>query len=222
MHSRREIIENHKQHYNEIIEYFKRDLSMAKRELNSIKTADELILKEKEKMTSYFKKAKVSKEIGQLIISEKNIYPIIYAWWDVDNSDVKIYKYGLKEGINTIAVLIDMRYSSPINSFEEFYGEHVSYKEIEQSSYIELKEMLFDNIDKDIKFRKYGRIGNVLTVKADMLKEEVGKFKKMINKNKLSFTNDWIISNVTIIKDNAKLLDNGKYDMSEDEIEEED
>jgi len=93
MHSRREIIENHKQHYNEIIEYFKRDLSMAKRELNSIKTADELILKEKEKMTSYFKKAKVSKEIGQLIISEKNIYPIIYAWWDVDNSDVKIYKY---------------------------------------------------------------------------------------------------------------------------------
>jgi len=124
--------------------------------------------------------------------------------------------------INTIAVLIDMRYSSPINSFEEFYGEHVSYKEIEQSSYIELKEMLFDNIDKDIKFRKYGRIGNVLTVKADMLKEEVGKFKKMINKNKLSFTNDWIISNVTIIKDNAKLLDNGKYDMSEDEIEEED
>ena len=81
---------------------------------------------------------------------------------------------------STICVLIDLQYYASMNAFEEWYGDHVSYQELEQGSYIEFKEMIFEAISRGIKFRKYGRIGNVLTVKADMLKTEIEKFKKIL------------------------------------------
>ncbi len=48
-----------------------------------------------------------------------------------------------------------------MNHFEEFYGETVLYSEIEQISYIDLKDMVFEKINKNIKFRKFGRNNNV-------------------------------------------------------------
>ena len=124
--------------------------------------------------------------------------------------------------MNTICVLIDLQYHSSMNSFEELYGDHVSYQELEQSSYIEFKEHLFTRINENIKFRKYGRIGNVLTIKADMLKVEIDKFKKILDKNEIKLVHCWVVSNVTIITDkmlNAQsqdLEDGGSDDIEED------
>ena len=74
---------------------------------------------------------------------------------------------------DTKSVLIDLAYKGSMNEFEEFYGFAVTYQELEQQSYIEFKEIMFESINSKIKFRKYGRIGNVLTVRAEMYEEEI-------------------------------------------------
>ena len=80
---------------------------------------------------------------------------------------------------NTLPVLIDIKYQNHMNHFEETYGEHVKYTELEQKSYIELKEMIFEMISEDIKFRKFCRDSGALTVKADMLKTEHKKLLEL-------------------------------------------
>lgn len=130
-----------------------------------------------------------------------------------------------KERDNTKIVLIDIQYEGSLNTFECEYGDNVSYQEIEQRSYIEFKELMFDNICKDIKFRKYGRIGQVLTIKADMLSVEIDKLLKMISENEIKFMHNWIISNLTTIKDGKKFEENNKKMKSlskEEESDEED
>jgi len=105
---------------------------------------------------------------------------------------------------NTTVVIIDIRYSKSMNEFEEFYGECVTYQELEQESYVEFKEMMFNGINRNIKFRKYGRIGPVLTVKADMLEEEIDNFKSMLKKEQLKFLHNWAVTDVTIIRENDR------------------
>ena len=102
---------------------------------------------------------------------------------------------------NTTMVLIDLQYYSSMNKFEENYGDNISYQDLEQRSYIEFKEIMFSSINRDIKFRKFGRIGPILTIKADMLSSEIERFKRMLENNKIKFIYDWTVSNVTIIKD---------------------
>ncbi len=102
---------------------------------------------------------------------------------------------------STQVVLIDLQYFDSLNAFECWYGEHISYQEIEQKSYIEFKELMFSEICREIKFRKYGRIGQVLTIKADMLKIEVERFRSLLEEERVKLTHNWIISNITVIKD---------------------
>ena len=82
---------------------------------------------------------------------------------------------------NTLPVLIDIKYRWSINKFEEFYRNSVTYSEIEQESYIELKTMVFDFINRDIKFRKFNREGHVLTLKANMLEEELEELHRILD-----------------------------------------
>jgi len=103
-----------------------------------------------------------------------------------------------RKGVKT--VLIDIEYSASMNSFEEFYGEHINYSEVEQESYIEFKSMMFENINENIKFRKFGRFGKCLSIKADMLEEEIKRFDDLLNKDVFIFTTNWKISNITLIK----------------------
>jgi len=105
-----------------------------------------------------------------------------------------------RERKNTKTVLIDIEYKLSMNAFEEFFGEHVNYAEMEQESYIEFKLMMFENINENIKFRKFGRFGKCLSVKADMLEEEIKTFDELLNKDIFNFTTDWKISNITLIK----------------------
>jgi hypothetical protein len=98
-------------------------------------------------------------------------------------------------------ILIDIAYQGSMNEFEEFYGFNVTYQELEQRSYIELKETLFKNINDKIKFRKYGRIGPILTIRAEMFESELNDLVQLIEEDKVRTIYDWVIKDLTIIKE---------------------
>jgi len=133
-----------------------------------------------------------------------------------------------KERSNIKVILIDIQFHESLNEFEYQYGDFVSYKQMEQKSYIDFKEIMFENICRDIKFRKFGRFGKILTIKAEMLKSEIEKFRFLLENDQISIGFGWIISNVTIIKDNKINEQNSKFkkikssDLDDDEEEEED
>ncbi len=83
-----------------------------------------------------------------------------------------------KERKNTRTILIDIEYKGNVNQFEEFYGDSVTYQEIEQESYIEFKTMMFEQINSEIKL-----------------------FDEILNNDIFKFTTDWKISNITLIKE---------------------
>lgn len=117
---------------------------------------------------------------------------------------------------NTIPILIDIRYAYSMNHFEEFYGDCVTYSEVEQESYIDLKTMMFEKVGDEIKFRKFYRENNSLTIKADMLEKEFDLFREILSGNviskekknihteevlseKFTFFHDFMISNVKVM-----------------------
>jgi len=52
-----------------------------------------------------------------------------------------------------IEALVDLEFDGSTNKFEEFYGDSVTYQQVEQESYIEFKIMMNDFVGK-VKFRK--------------------------------------------------------------------
>lgn len=91
MYKRKQIIENQKKFKKEIIDSLKIEFKQAKKELSKIETQDKTIKAEQEKLSNKFNKIKITEEIERLFISEKNIYPNYYAWWDeVDNQVTKL------------------------------------------------------------------------------------------------------------------------------------
>lgn len=98
-------------------------------------------------------------------------------------------------------ILINIAYEGSMNEFEEFYGFNVTYSELEQRSYIEMKETLFKNINDKIKFRKHCRIGQTLTIKAEMYDNELGELIQLMEEDKVRTIYDWIIKDLTIIKE---------------------
>jgi hypothetical protein len=121
---------------------------------------------------------------------------------------------------NTVTVLIDIQFRKSQNAFEEFYGDNISYQEIEQVSYVEFKEEVFEKINRNIKFRKYGRIGPVLTIKADMTKGEIESFRGILDRNEIKLLHNWMVSNVTIITDKLPDSASPEEDVDLDEKEE--
>lgn len=133
-----------------------------------------------------------------------------------------------KERSNTKILLIDIQFYESLNEFEYQFGDSITYKQMEQKSYIDFKELMFENICREIKFRKFGRLGKILTIKAEMLKNEVEKFRDLLENDKLQISYGWIISNVTLIKDNKIEDKNNKFkkitskDSDEEEEDEDD
>lgn len=126
-----------------------------------------------------------------------------------------------------------------MNHFEEFYGETVLYSEIEQISYIDLKDMVFEKINKNIKFRKFGRNNNILTIKMDIKPNEYKKFlsilkgntidkkatndiktnpNKEIKYNTFNFLHNFTISNIRYLTNEDRVKFN-KTTIDEDEDE---
>lgn len=122
-----------------------------------------------------------------------------------------------KERSNTKIILIDIQYHESLNHFEYSYGEFISYKQMEQRSYIDFKEMMFESISKDIKFRKFGRVGKILTIKAEMLKGEIEDFRELLEGDDISIGTGWIISNVTLIKDSRLAEKSNKFKKIKDD-----
>ena len=110
-----------------------------------------------------------------------------------------------KQSKQNISLLIDLVYGGTMNQFEEFYGESVSYQELEQKSYIELKDMLVTEIGR-IKFRKAREIITTkgLTCKLEMTKPQYDKFmciyesKDKKTNSAFSFVYGFKIANVRI------------------------
>lgn len=101
-----------------------------------------------------------------------------------------------KDRKNTQDYLMDIRYRHSMNHFEECYGENVSYSFIEQESYIDLKKMVSEMISDKIKFRKYERNKMILTLKVEMLDDELEKLRYLIREKKLNFLHDYEISDI--------------------------
>jgi hypothetical protein len=138
---------------------------------------------------------------------------------------------------HTIPVLIDIKFNGSMNKFEEVYGDHVTYAEIEQESYIDLKTMMFEKISANIKFRKFNREKHVLTLRADMFEKEYQMLQDVVAKKvvdeaatadkkntsglpimvKFNFLHDFIISKVKIMTE-EDLLRVKKNATLEDEI----
>ena len=104
-----------------------------------------------------------------------------------------------------VKLLIDLVYDGAMNQFEEFYGDSVSYHDLEQQSYIELKNVLTSEIGR-IKFRKAREIitKNGLTCKLEMTNPQYDKFMDIYEcgtkgrQSKFSFVYGFKIPNVRI------------------------
>lgn len=101
-----------------------------------------------------------------------------------------------KDRKNTSIYLIDIRYKYSMNCFEEHYGDSVTYSSVEQESYIDLKSMIFELISDKVKFRKYERNKMVLTLKVEMLDEELEKLRYLLKERQIKFLHDYEISNI--------------------------
>jgi hypothetical protein len=136
----------------------------------------------------------------------------------------------------TFPILLDLHYRYSMNHFEEFYGDSVSYSEIEQTSYIDLKEMAFEKISRAIKFRKFGRHKNILTVKMDISASEYETFLKIFNEEdideeaskrdgktryiRFNFIHDFTISNIRDLTREEKIKFKKVLEPSEESEEE--
>lgn len=134
-----------------------------------------------------------------------------------------------------LSILLDLHYKFSTNYFEEFYGDSVSYVSIEQESYIDLKEMVFEQIGRGIKFRKFGREGNVLTIKMDISSSEYELFLKIfkeeevedkltgeIKKRKFNFLHDFEISNIRHLTREEKIRFKKYVDPLDEDCESDD
>ena len=93
MYTRSEIIRNQSSFSYEIKKWLERDFNNTKNELFQIKTDDYLIVEEQKKLKEKIKKVNPSKDIKRLFISETNIYPKFYAWWNEEEEKVEIFLY---------------------------------------------------------------------------------------------------------------------------------
>jgi len=96
-----------------------------------------------------------------------------------------------------------------MNHFCETYGENINYSKIEQESYIDFKNMAFENIGRKIKIRKFSREGMMLTIKLEVTSNEYRKIldmakdlginnKKKNYEKKFKFVHDYAIYDVKI------------------------
>lgn len=76
-----------------------------------------------------------------------------------------------------VEALVDLEFDGSQNKFEEFYGDAISYQQVEQESYIEFKMMVNEFVGK-VKFRKAREIStpNSLTCRLTMSEEQYSLF----------------------------------------------
>jgi hypothetical protein len=96
MHTTQQIIENQDKFRDNILSSFIEEIKETKKELRSIKTADEFILKEKEKLIKKFKKNSTIDSIKKYFFLSNKRDEKFYVWWDVKQQETLILTYGKK------------------------------------------------------------------------------------------------------------------------------
>jgi hypothetical protein len=93
IHTRRQIIENQSKFRKEIEAWLKNEFKKTKMELVGIQAESPKIREAKSELLKKLKRISLSKELSKLFISEKNLYPRFYAWWDEENMETIKHKY---------------------------------------------------------------------------------------------------------------------------------
>ena|ERR1035437_6094856 len=93
LHTTQEIIDNQGKFKDKILDFLNKDQKEAKMILNQIKSKDEFILKEKEKLKNRFKKIKVKQSFDKLFFMHPNRSKVFYAWWAEAQNDLIILQY---------------------------------------------------------------------------------------------------------------------------------
>lgn len=106
----------------------------------------------------------------------------------------------------TNVYLVGIKYKFSMNKFYETFGDAVTYAEIEQQSYIDLKQMIYEMINEKIKFRKHERDGMTLILTAEMTQEEYKKLNNINKKNGFYFVHDYSICKLEPFSKTEELL----------------
>lgn len=93
MHTIQKIIDNQEKFREDILSFFSKEYAEAKKTLNGIKSSDEYVIKEKNKLKNKFKKIKQINHIEHLFFLNSCRNTTFYVWWDEDEKEAKIFKY---------------------------------------------------------------------------------------------------------------------------------
>lgn len=96
MHTTQQIIDNQEKYNKEIIYWLKNDLKKTKVELVKIKSDDEIINKNKEKLKHKLNKMKFKNVWEKLFFMHPKRNDKYYVWWDNDEKEAIILNYGKK------------------------------------------------------------------------------------------------------------------------------
>lgn len=96
MHTTQQIIENQEKYKDEILYSLLKEINSTKKELRGIKTEDEFIIKEKEKLTKKFKKMNSLNSINKYFLLSSKRDENFYVWWDNEQQETLILRYGKK------------------------------------------------------------------------------------------------------------------------------
>lgn len=96
MHTIKQIIENQKNNRKLILNWFTKELRESKKTLIDIKSEDEYIQEQVEKLKNRFKKTLYKNEIDKLFFIHQKRNIEFYAWWNKEEQEVIILSYGKK------------------------------------------------------------------------------------------------------------------------------
>lgn len=96
MRTTQQIIENQEKFKSEILRFFISEIKETKKELRDIKTMDEFIIKEKEKLIKRFKKTSTLEAIKKYFFLSNKRDEKFYIWWDDKQQEALILTYGKK------------------------------------------------------------------------------------------------------------------------------
>lgn len=96
MHTIKQIMDNQREFRKSILSWLTKDLRESKKKLAEIKSEDEYIQEQADKLKDKFKKTLHKKEIDKLFFVHPKRNEHFYAWWDDKEQEVVILSYGKK------------------------------------------------------------------------------------------------------------------------------
>lgn len=92
----KQIIDNQEKNKENILQFFKEEINQSKSELRGIKTTDEFIVKEKEKLLRKFKKTNTLESIKKYFFLSRKRDLTYYLWWESNTQEALILRYDKK------------------------------------------------------------------------------------------------------------------------------